>query len=891
MRAFFGTLIFSFFCYPNVLLAETNAPLCQQAGVKVLTDFQGGNINGCEFTPNGRLTISVAPENEPINTSPWYAFRLLADATTDVAVVLDYGNYKHRYTPDFSLDGVNWQTYPAAKLDLNKDKSRVGFSLTVPKGKSVVIAAQPLLTSSHYATWLESLTEQHGVTVSAAGQSVEGRPLWRATTPAKKHTLLLLGRQHPPETTGALALIGFVERLFQTDALAKRFRDEVGILLYPLINPDGVDKGYWRHNVQGKDLNREWGLFSQPENRAIDTDVAQWLEKHDTQLIKAIDFHSTHYEVFYTQPDQSAETMPDLLGDWLADFEALMSARFDDFDIRRQVSKNPQVNAAKHYYFTRYGISSTTLEMGDETDRGFIKAYGRAAAESFMSAYFDQLPAEAARDDRPLDLLFKDGLIVDGTGAPPYVGDVGIRDGRLMILPEGHAAKAEAIIEITGKVIAPGFIDIHTHARADLVSPDSALMANYLTQGVSTVVIGNDGDGATRIKKRFDTIFEHGAGTNVAQLVGHASLRRRVMDDTGRPAKRGEIEAMKSILAGALEEGAMGLSTGLFYADGSYATTEEVIELAKVAAAAGAIYESHIRAESSRGVGVHRAVDEVIEIARGAGIPAHIAHIKVLGKGVWGESSNIVDKIVAARADGLAITADQYPWVASSTQLKSAVVSKQYQLGGIEALRERLSDSGKRATLLEDIAINIDRRGGPNSLLLVETEDPQWSGLRLDAIAAALKVQPAEAAARLITEGQARVVSFNMTEDDIKTFMKEPWVATSSDGTDGHPRKFGSFPRKYSAYVRDSDTLSLAEFIRASSGLPADILGLRDRGYLATGMIADVLVLDPKRYQENASFAEWDRLSSGVEHLLVNGRFAIKDGVVTQLRLGQPVTR
>ena len=891
MRAFFGTLIFSFFCYPNVLIAETNAPLCQQAGVKVLTDFQGGNINGCEFTPNGRLTISVAPENEPINTSPWYAFRLLADVTTDVAVVLDYGNYKHRYTPDFSLDGVNWQAYPAAKLDLNKDKSRAGFSLTVPKGKSVVIAAQPLLTSSHYARWLESLTEQHGVTVSAAGPSVEGRPLWRATTPAKKHTLLLLGRQHPPETTGALALIGFVERLFETDALAKRFRDEVGILLYPLINPDGVDKGYWRHNVQGRDLNREWGLFSQPENRAIDTDVAQWLEKHDTQLIKAIDFHSTHYEVFYTQPDQSAETMPDLLGDWLADFEALMSARFDDFDIRRQVSKNPQVNAAKHYYFTRYGISSTTLEMGDETDRGFIKAYGRAAAESFMSAYFDQLPAEAASDDRPLDLLFKDGLIVDGTGAPPYVGDVGIRDGRLMMLPEGHAAKAEAIIEITGKVIAPGFIDIHTHARADLVSPDSALMANYLTQGVSTVVIGNDGDGATRIKKRFDTIFEHGAGTNVAQLVGHASLRRRVMDDTGRPAKRGEIEAMKSILAGALDEGAMGLSTGLFYADGSYATTEEVIELAKVAAAEGAIYESHIRAESSRGVGVHEAVDEVIEIARGADIPAHIAHIKVLGKGVWGESENIVDKIVAARADGLAITADQYPWVASSTQLKSAVVSKQYQLGGIEALRERLSDSGKRATLLEDIAINIDRRGGPNSLLLVETEDPQWSGLRLDAIAAALKVQPAEAAARLITEGQARVVSFNMTEDDIKTFMKEPWVATSSDGTDGHPRKFGSFPRKYSAYVRDSDTLSLAEFIRASSGLPADILGLHDRGYLATGMIADVLVLDPKRYQENASFAEWDRLSSGVEHLMVNGEFAIFQSVVTGVRAGAPLRR
>ncbi|MEC8267011.1 MAG: amidohydrolase family protein, partial [Pseudomonadota bacterium] len=536
-------------------------------------------------------------------------------------------------------------------------------------------------------------------------------------------------------------------------------------------------------------------------------------------------------------------------------------------------------------------ISSTTLEMGDETDRDFIAAYGRAAAESFMSAYFDQLSADTVIDTRPLDILFKGGLVVDGTGAPPHEGDVGVRDGRLLMLADGYNARADTVIDITEKVIAPGFIDIHTHARADLVSPDAALMANYLTQGVSTVIIGNDGDGATRIQKRFDTIFAHGAGTNVAQLVGHASLRRRVMGDTGRPATASEIDEMKSILAESLSEGAMGLSTGLFYADSSYATTEEVIELAKVAAAAGAIYESHIRAESSRGVGVHRAVDEVIEIARAADIATHIAHIKVLGKGVWGESRNIVEKIAAARAEGLAITADQYPWVASSTQLKSAVVSKEYQLGGIGALRKRLSDSGKRATLLQDIAINIDRRGGPNSLLLVETEDPQWSGLRLDAIATALKVQPAEAAARLITEGQARVVSFNMTEDDIKTFMKEPWVATSSDGTDGHPRKFGSFPRKYSAYVRDGDTLSLAQFVRASSGLPADILGLGDRGYLATGMIADVLVLDPRHYQENASFSEWDRLSSGVDHLLVNGGFAIKDGVVTQLRLGQPLRR
>ena len=156
MRAVLISLIFSIVCYPAPLRAEAGKPVCEQAGIKVLTDFQGGNINGCEFASDGRLTISVAPEDEPINSSPWYAFRLLADVTSHVAMVLDYGNYKHRYTPDFSIDGVNWQTYPATKLDLNNDKSRAGFSLKVPQDKSVVIAAQPLLTSSHYAMWLES---------------------------------------------------------------------------------------------------------------------------------------------------------------------------------------------------------------------------------------------------------------------------------------------------------------------------------------------------------------------------------------------------------------------------------------------------------------------------------------------------------------------------------------------------------------------------------------------------------------------------------------------------------------------------------------------------------------------------------------------------------------
>ena len=486
------------------------------------------------------------------------------------------------------------------------------------------------------------------------------------------------------------------------------------------------------------------------------------------------------------------------------------------------------------------------------------------------------------------DAVLRGGLIVDGSGAPGFVGDVAIAEGLLRVADPGSIPpQGESIdIDVSGLIVAPGFIDIHTHARADLVSPDSALMLNYLTQGVTSVMIGNDGDGATRVKSRFDRIFDHGAGTNVGQFVGHASLRRRVMDSTDRPATPDEVEAMKALLSQAMSEGALGLSTGLFYAGGAFATTEEVIELARVAKAMGGIYESHIRAESSRGVGVHAAVDEVIEIAEASGVHAHIAHIKVLGKDVWGEAGSIVKKIDAARARGLAITADQYPWVASSTQLKSAVISKALQTGGMEGIRARLASSTERVGMLSDMAMNIERRGGPNSLLLVETEDPKWHGLRLDVIAERLQVSSPEAAARLLEEGRARVVSFNMTEADIETFMRQPWVATSSDGTQGHPRKYGSFPRKYATYVRERGVLSLEQYVRASAGLPAEVLGLSDRGLIADGYKADVLVFDPTIFSEQADFEAWNRLSSGAIHVLVNGVFAIKDGNPLRARAG-----
>lgn len=571
--------------------------VCESAQLSVSADFEGGNIQSCEITNANKLYVKIRPESRPINNSPWYAFKLISPTRLDVEIVLDYGDVKHRYSPDISIDDKVWQTVPADTLHFNESRSNAGFRLTVPAGKPLTVAAQPLITSEHYLDWLRGLSASQSVTLNTIGQSVDGRPLWRIATEPRDQTLVLLGRQHPPETTGAIALVHFTERMLEHDALAQRFRDAVSVVIYPLVNPDGTDSGNWRHNRNGHDLNRDWGVFSQPENRAIDTDIGRWLSDQQSQLISVIDFHSTFKDVFYTQADGSAQVLPDLLGDWLKGFERSLSEQHPGFSLTRQVSENPQVNAAKHYFFMRYGVTSTTLEIGDDTDLAFIKKYARVAAETLMQAYLTQLSIES--NPNQFDLVLRGGMVVDGRGGEPYRADVGILADRITMLAPGHEANAKEVLDVAGLIVAPGFIDIHTHARADLVSPKTALLDHYLTQGVTTVVIGNDGDGTARVSDRFECIFAHGAGTNVAQFVGHSWLRRQVMDDTGRPSTPAELDEMEQLLEQALDEGAFGLSTGLFYADGAEATTSEVIALAEVAAMRGAIYESHIRDRKS----------------------------------------------------------------------------------------------------------------------------------------------------------------------------------------------------------------------------------------------------------------------------------------------------
>ena len=510
----------------------------------------------------------------------------------------------------------------------------------------------------------------------------------------------------------------------------------------------------------------------------------------------------------------------------------------------------------------------------------------------FCTVIVVTLSSSVAANAADFDWVLRGGLIVDGSGDAPFVGTIAIKDKRLQ-LRAGDAPDwvGASEIDVNGRVIAPGFIDLHTHAGDDLLDPQHGAMENYLSQGVTTVVVGNDGGGTLQIDDRFAALAEHGTGTHVVQYVGHASLRRAVMPRTNRAATPEEIAEMRELIARAMAQGAVGLSSGLFYADGSFATTEEMIELCREVVRHGGIYDSHIRAESSRGVGLVAAIDEAIEIGRQSGVPVHIAHIKALGRDVWGQASMIVERIEKARDEGLRVTADQYPWVASSTRLVSASLSRKWQSGGPEVWRAKLLDPATRADMLSDMRDNIDRRGGPESLMLLGTMDERWHGLRLDQIASEMGMTAEEAAAKLLATGSPGVISFNMQEDDIAVFMQRPWVATSSNGSDGHPRKYGSFPRKYRRYVRELELLSLEEFVRSSSGLAADILGLENRGYLRNGYHADVVVFDPERFREEADFENWNRTSQGVELLFVDGVPAIQGGAFTGNRAGSALRR
>jgi len=448
---------------------------------------------------------------------------------------------------------------------------------------------------------------------------------------------------------------------------------------------------------------------------------------------------------------------------------------------------------------------------------------------------------------------------------------------------------AKKIIDAQGKIVSPGFIDPHTHSLTELLSKDKNHNLNYLTQGVTTVVNGNDGGGPVDIKKVSKQLTANGIGTNIALYVGHGSLREKVIGREQRFATPAELLAMQTLLAQGMKDGAIGLSTGLYYVPGSYANTDEVIALAKVASQYNGVYDTHLRDESTFTVGFISALDEAINIAKQANIHLHLAHIKALGVDVWGQSNTAIAKIEQAQRAGVSISADQYPWLASGTKLRSAVMPKWLMADSKAAFHQRLNHLDFADRITAEISENIRRRGGPEALYITEFKDPELVSLNLKQVADLKNLTVVETAIALVQQGEVRVASFNMAPEDVENFMVQPWVVTSSDGTNGHPRKYASFPKKYQSYVVKKKLLSLGEFITRSSSKTAKLLGLEKRGTLKKGYQADIIIFDPVNFSAKADFSQWNQLSTGIEHVLVNGNLTISDSVFQKILAGEVV--
>jgi N-acyl-D-aspartate/D-glutamate deacylase len=371
------------------------------------------------------------------------------------------------------------------------------------------------------------------------------------------------------------------------------------------------------------------------------------------------------------------------------------------------------------------------------------------------------------------------------------------------------------------------------------------------------------------------------------------------MGEADRRAGADDLAAMRALVRAGMEEGAWGLSSGPFYAPGSYADTAELVELARVAAAFDGAYQSHVRDESNYTIGLLAALEEVITVAREAGLPGVHTHVKALGPPVWGMGAALVERIEAARAAGVEVYADQYPYLASATGLAPALVPRWAQAGGDEALAERLVTEPEASRIRAAMVENLARRGGAERIQFRRVEwDPALEGRRLADVAAEWELAPVDAAREMLLRGRVGIVSFNMDGDDVRTLMTRPWTLTASDGglvpwQEGvpHPRNYGTFPRRLRRFVVEEQLQPLEDAIRSMTSLPAQVYRMPERGALRPGLVADVVAFDPDAFVDLATFTDPHQLAEGMTHVLVAGRFAIRDGAATGELAGRVLRR
>ena len=525
------------------------------------------------------------------------------------------------------------------------------------------------------------------------------------------------------------------------------------------------------------------------------------------------------------------------------------------------------------------------------------------------------------------DLLIKNGTVLDGTGAPGYAADIGITGDSVTAIGNLEAEAARTV-DAAGRVVTPGFIDLHCHSDMSfLIDP---LADSKLTQGVTLELNGNCGmspcaplqSEAAReaLESRFFTAGaeftpdwtdfagyldaqEQAKGViNQAFQVGHGTVRTNVLGMEARAPSIDEMEQMKRLVAESIDAGAMGFATGLFYAPGSYSLTDEVVQLAQVAADRGKVYSTHIRSESNDGSGLMVAVNEAIEIGRRTGGRIQMSHVKVKGPLTWGRAGEVLELQARARREGIDVAGDQYPYVASSTSLTGGLFPRWALAGGRSATLEMMDDSDLRARLRDGIEWNIKSFMGAADRVLLAAYGPdrEREGQRLDEIADEMRCEPAEAAIRLYEGAEASIVQFSLREDDVDLIARDPFIAVASDGnsirSEGplsggkpHPRSYGTFSRFLAEMRRDKHLVSLEEAVRKMCALPASRLRLTRRGRIAPGCFADVVVFNPDTVQDRATFTDPHQYTTGIDTVIVNGQVALESGAPTGVRAGRVV--
>ena len=515
-----------------------------------------------------------------------------------------------------------------------------------------------------------------------------------------------------------------------------------------------------------------------------------------------------------------------------------------------------------------------------------------------LAGFFLPMGVSALVDKKDFDLLIKGGRIVDGTGNPWFYGDVGIKNGRIAAIGNLAPERAFRVIIATGKIVAPGFIDVHAHIEGDIET--RPLAESYLRMGVTSVITGNCGASEASLGEWFAKLEKQGISINVGSLIGHNRIRRLGMNgDFDRPPTAEELEKMRGLVSQAMRDGAVGFSTGLEYVPGIYAKTDEIVALAKTAAEYGGIYTTHMRDE---GIAVEQAIKESLEVGALAHCPVEISHFKISAKKRWGASELTIKMVEDARAKGQQVTVDQYLYTAGATSIDIIFPAWVFD-GGAAKIKERLNDATTRQRISKEMLAKANGQGFEDLSFVQITSykpNPAFNGKRLNEIAKMIKGNDtAEAQAELAIEirlnGGAGIVVHKMSDVDVERIFRQPFTMIAADSgvmdinskANPHPRGFGNNARVLNLYTREKRLVGLEEAIRKMSSLPAQTFGLWERGILRPGMLADVVIFDERTVADHATFEQPKQYATGFDYVLVNGQVVIDNGKHTGAMPGQ----